>query len=257
MATCARRGLISVLLILTACAPVAQSVPAATPVPTATPTPTASPSPTASPAPTPAPPKPVEVVAVTHLGGSVHVRIHNPNKGLGLVRAGFNLALLDAKGGIVTVWGQGGLPGSLFATVYQLPPEGDYAFDAIVSPTGPKVTAAEFTPTDPWIDWSTITPAIATTSNVQVTDNGSGYVSVTGRVVIDEPGPLNVWIAAYLRAGGGPIAAIDTVECITDGAPRAFQLQLSTETSGPYTVEKVVAYPTTVKGAGDQFTPSC
>jgi hypothetical protein len=114
---------------------------ATTTIPDATASPTSTPTPSPSPSPTPEPePAAIEVVSFTQVatefGGSwLHVRLRNPNNDVGLVRSPFELAMLDANGGIIGVWGRSGLPGSQNTTIYQLPPGGEYALDAMLPRT--------------------------------------------------------------------------------------------------------------------------
>jgi hypothetical protein len=46
-------------------------------------------------------------------------------------------------------------------------------------------------------------------------------------------------------------------DCVKPGQKKAFETMSFSNARGPYDLEKIVAYPTSVKGAGPQYTPSC
>lgn len=225
----------------------------------ATPTPEPTPSPTVEPSasPTPRPdPEDVEVLGIAQAGTELTVRLRNPNDDVGLVRAGFELAILDADGSILAVEGSAGLPGAQCCTIYQLPPGGEYAL--VVPVFEGQAADVELTTTGDWEEWRDLDPAIATVSDQSVqADPGFGGPVVTGRVEVDQDGPFNVWIAAYVETPAGTVASTGFAECVMSGTARAFEVTSFGDVRGPYTLTQVVAYPTTVEGAGDSFTPDC
>lgn len=227
-----------------------------TPEATATQTPEPEPTASPSPEPTPDPPQAVEVLGIAQAGTELTVRLRNPNEDVGLVRSGFELAILDDAGSILGVEGASGLPGASCCTIYQLPPGGEFA---LVLPIFDGTAASvELTVLGDWETWSELDPAIATVSNESVqVDRGFGGPVVTGRVAVDQPGPFNVWVGAYVETPAGIVVASGFAECVTDAGPRAFEVQSFGDVRGPYTLVQVVAYPTTVAGAGDSFTPDC
>jgi len=221
------------------------SVEASTPTPTLEPTPEPSPD----------PPADVEVLGIAQAGTELTVRLRNPNEDVGLVRSGFELAILDAAGSILSVEGTGGLPGASCCTIYQLPPGGEFA---LVVPVDGQAASVELTVLGDWEIWSELDPAIATVTDQSVqADQGFSGPVVTGRVAVDQPGPFNIWIGAYVETPAGIIVSSGFADCVTGDGPRAFEAQSFSDVRGPYTLLQVVAYPSTVEGAGDSFTPDC
>lgn len=219
--------------------------------------PSASPTvePTMSPTPRPEPNE-VEVTGIAQAGTELTVRLRNPNVDVGLVRSGFELAILGADGSILSVEGSTGLPGAQCCTIYQLPPGGEYAL--VVPVFEDQAADVELTVTGEWHEWEELDPAIVTVSDQSAqADQGFGGPVVTGRVEIDQEGPFNVWIAAYVETPAGIVASTGFAECVTGGAARAFEVRSFGDVRGPYNLIQVVAYPTTVAGAGDSFTPDC
>jgi hypothetical protein len=196
------------------------------------------------------------VLGIAQTGSELTVRLRNPNEDVGLVRSGFELAILDAAGSIIAVEGTSGLPGAPCCTIYQLPPGGEFAL--VVSVFEAEVASVELTTLGDWEAWSELDPAIATVSDASVqADAGFGGPVVTGRVAVDQPGPFNMWVGAYVETPAGVVVATGFAECVTDAGARAFEVQNFGDVRGPYTLLQVIAYPTTVEGAGDSFTPQC
>jgi serine/threonine protein kinase len=201
--------------------------------------------------------KQVEVMSFVQTGDQLNVRLRNPNQDVGLVRSPFELAMRDESGTILTTVGQGGLPGAVINTIYQLPPGGEYGLDLSV-PKGNRVAAIDLSVLGTWLLWNTVNPPIATISNESMRPD-PGYFGpvVTGQVSLDKAGPSNVHVVAFVKTPAGTVISKVTVNCVTPGQNRAFETSSFADVRGPYELEKVVAYPTSVVGAGPQFTPQC
>lgn len=236
----------------------AQPSPSDTPTPMATqePTPTVIPSPTPTPEPEAAAPE----VAFNHLGSTLMVRIDNPNEGIGLIRAGFELTLLADDGAIIEVVGSRGLPGAACCTIYQLPPGGSFGLSYPMNPNGPRVHSVELVVVDEWVDWDSVDVPAVELSNVSVQSDDFSGPRVTGRASVptaDSEGPFNVWIVGFVDSPSGFIVAANAVECVRTSDPRAFDVNSFVfDVQGPYELLDVVAYTTTVPGV-TQPAPGC
>ena len=218
-------------------------------------TPGATQEPTASPTPEPEIADP-EIVSFSMADDMLSVRLHNPNSDHGLIRAPFELAVLDADGAIITVTGTEGLPGASCCTIYQLPPGGDFGLSIFMPPDSPAPAALELTvPGSPWIEWSDVDAAMVTVENPTLRQDFS--LTLTGRMSVDQPGPFNAWIGAFVQTAEGEAVITGFVECLTADTPRAFEVSGFFAVSGAATLSDVVAYPSTVEGHGDSFTPDC
>jgi serine/threonine protein kinase len=199
-------------------------------------------------------------VSFNQIGDSLNVRLHNPNPDVGLVRSPFELALLDDNGAIVANLGDEGLPGTEVSTIYQLPPNGDFGFSSLSAPQGKTVASVELTVTGKWVEWDTVDPAQVTITDAAVLpDSGSSYSgpSVTGRLSLDKNGPLNAIIMAFIKTPAGTVISTAFSDCVQTGQPRAFEAKSFNAARGPYELESVVAYATSVNGAGTSYTPTC
>ncbi|TDK96494.1 serine/threonine protein kinase [Mycobacterium paragordonae] len=196
-------------------------------------------------------------VSFTQIGNSLNVRLHNPNPDVGLVRSPFELALLDDSGAIIANLGDQGLPGSAVSTIYQLPPNGDFGFSSLSAPPGKTVASMEFTVTGKWLEWGTLDPPQVTIKDATtLPDSGYSGPSVTGRLSLDKDGPLNAIVVAFVKTSAGTVVSTAFSDCLPTGQPRVFQTKSFDEIRGPYELESVVAYATSVKGAGS-YSPTC
>jgi hypothetical protein len=84
-----------------------------------------------------------------------------------------------------------------------------------------------------------------------------GFGVLTGRVAVDQGGPINPFIVAMVEGRGDAFAAIKgvPVNCIGAGPARAFEWPGYTDMPPDPELGDVYAYPTTVRGAGDSDTP--
>jgi len=200
----------------------------------------------------------VEVVSFTQVGDSLSVRLRNPNPHVGLVRSPFELAMIDKAGAVIATEGQGGVPGAAVNTIYQLPPGGEFGLDISGLPSGKTVASVELTVLGEWLKWDTVNPPLVTvTDEAVLPDSGSKYSgpSVTGRLTLDKDGPLNVVIIAFVKTSAGTVVSDVYVDCTRTGQHRTFQTRTFADARGPYELDKIVAYTTSVKGAGPQFQP--
>lgn len=200
-----------------------------------------------------------EVVSFTQIGDSLNVVIRNPNPDVGLVRSPFELAMLDEKGAVVANAGNEGMPGSPISTIYQLPPNGEFGLTLNVPP-GRKVSSVELTITGEWLQWDTVdAPTLNVSEAAVMPDSGSPYAgpSVTGRVTLDRDGPFNVVVTAFVKTPVGTVISNVSVDCMRSGQRRAFETKSFDDVRGPYELQSINAYPTSVKGAGPQYTPTC
>ena len=81
--------------------------------------------------------------------------------------------------------------------------------------------------------------------------------SATGSLTPDENGPFNVVVVAFLKTSAGPVASTVNMHCVRAGQNRTFETLAFADVRGPYELENIVAYPTSVEGAGPQYTPTC
>lgn len=203
------------------------------------------------------PPRKVEV-SFTQIDNSLNVHLHNPNPDVGLVRSPFELALLDESGAIIANKGSEGLPGAPVSTIYQLPPNGDFGFSSLDAPPGKTVASMELTITGKWLEWSAVDPPQVTVTDAAVVP-GTGYSgpSATGRVSLDKDGPLNAIVMAFVKTTAGTVVSTAFSDCLQAGQPRVFETESFDNIHGPYELESVVAYATSVKGVAPEYTPSC
>ena len=197
-------------------------------------------------------------VSFTQVGDSLNVRLHNPNPDVGLVRSPFELALLDESGAIIATKGLEGLPGTPVSTIYQLPPNGDFGFSSLSAPPGKTVASMELTITGKWLQWSTVNPPEVTVTDAAVVqDPGYSGPSTTGRLTLDKDGPLNVVVVAFIKTPAGTVVSTALPDCIQTDQRRTFETTSYDDVRGPYELESVVAYTTSVDGAGPEYTPDC
>ena len=200
-----------------------------------------------------------EVVSFTQGKASLSVQIRNPNRDVGLVRSPFELALIDESGAVLAIAGQAGAPGAGCCTIYQLPPGGEFGLDLVVSvPSEKTVSSVELTILGEWLQWDTVdTAAVAITGEAVRPDQYFDGHSVTGRLTLDKDGPLNVVVVAFVKTPTGTVVSNVVLDCVQPGQGRSFETSSFTDVPGPYELENIVAYPTSVKGAGPQYTPEC
>jgi len=188
------------------------------------------------------------------------VRIDNPNEGIGLIRAGFELTLLAQDGAIIEVVGAGGLPGASCCTIYQLPPGGSFGLTFPMNPSGPRVHSVELVVIDEWIAWDSVDVPVVELSNVSVQSDDFSGPRVTGRATVPAAaavGPFNVWVVGFVNSPSGLIVAANVVECVRTPDPRAFDVDSFVfDAQGPYELIDVFAYTTTVPGV-TQPAPGC
>ena len=188
------------------------------------------------------------------------VSIHNPNEGIGLIRTGFELTAVAADGTIIDVYGTEGFPGASCCTIYRLPPGGDFGVAISMDPNAPAVASLELAVTAPWIDWSTVSPPESGLSDVTVAIAQYSGPQLTGRVSTPsavEDGPFNVWVSGIVQSPSGMLVLSGAVECVATADARAFALDsFLGEIQGPFTLESVVAYTTTVPGVTED-APGC
>lgn len=197
-------------------------------------------------------------VSFTQVGKSLSVRLHNPNLDVGLIRSPFELALIDTSGLVIATAGQGGIPGTAVNTIYHLPPGGEYGLDRISVPNGITVASVELTVLGQWFKWDTVDPPTVTVTDATVlADTGYFGPSVTGRLTLERDGPRNVRVIAFVRTSAGTIASDVTVECAQTGQTRSFEIISIADARGPYSLDSIVAYPTSVTGAGPQVDLDC
>jgi serine/threonine protein kinase len=201
-------------------------------------------------------PKNVEVSFI-QIGADLEVRFRNPNQDVGLVRSPFELALLDDTGVIISTEGLGGLPGAPVNTIYQLPPGGEFGLSGVDVPPGKTVASVELTVIGRWLQWGTVNPPlVAVTDAALLPDPGYSGPDTTGRITLDKGGPLNVVIKAFVKTPRGTVVSDVTLDCVQTGQRRSFETSSFTDVRGPYELESIVAYTTSVEGAGPQYTPS-
>ena len=231
--------------------------------PEQTPEPTATEEPTASPAPTPearAPEIAAFNVVATDYSKTLMVRLHNPNEGVGLIRAGFELTALGGDGSIIDVYGTEGLPGASCCTIYRLPPGGDFGLALMMDPGAPDVSGLELAVTARWTDWAGVEAPDSELSNLSVVATDFSGPQLTGRVTTPQAatdGPFNVWITGFVDSPDGMIVLSGSVDCVATADARAFAIDsFLGGMQGPYTLESAVAYTTTVPGETEP-APGC
>ena len=151
------------------------------------------------------------------------------------------------------------MPGSAISTIYQLPPNGEFGLTLDVPP-GRKVSSVELTITGEWLQWDTVdAPTLAVSEAAVMPDSGSPYSgpSITGRVTLDRDGPFNVVVTAFVKTPVGTVISDVSVDCMRSGQRRAFETKSFDDVRGPYELQSINAYPTSIKGAGPQYTPTC
>lgn len=197
-------------------------------------------------------------VSFTQVGNSLSVRLRNPNSDVGLVRSPFELAMLDQTGAVIGTEGQGGIPGTAVNTIYQLPPGGEYGLDTATVPNGKAVASVELTVLGQWLKWDTVNPPTVTVTDATVLPE-TGHIgpSATGRLILDKDGPLNVVVQAFVKTPVGMVISRVFVDCVQTSQPRTFQTKSFADARGPYELDKVVAYATSVEGAGPRYKPNC
>lgn len=198
-------------------------------------------------------PLPLQVVRWNIAGSAgsrtLHVELFNPNQQHGLLRSGFEIALIGQDDSIIEVFGSGGLPGTRATTIYQLPPNGTYGrTEYLSSRRDPDIKALEVTvPAGNWLEWTEVAPPTVEVIGPAVR-GGRGYPSVTGRVqVTGAEGPFNVVIMGFLERGSEFIIAEGDVQCLEADTPQAFQADAFIELPRAR-LTKVAAYVTTVPG---------
>lgn len=197
-------------------------------------------------------------VSFTQVGNSLNVRLHNPNSDVGLVRSSFELALLDSSGAIIANLGEQGLPGSAVSTIYQLPPNGDFGFSSLSAPPGKTVASMELTVTGKWLEWGTVNPPQVKIEDATILpDSGYSGPSVTGRLSLEKDGPLNAIVIAFVKTPEGTVVSTVFSDCLQTGQLRAFEAKSFDTIRGPFELESVVAYATSVKDVGTNYSPSC
>jgi hypothetical protein len=212
-------------------------------------------------------PLPVEVTQVRQLKSSIwdeaFVEVYNPNRDYGLIRSEYELAWLDKDGGIITVTGQGGLPGAGCCTIYQLPPGGKYIFETLGGIDGRPV-AAEIATFGEWHYWPDLEAAGASADGVRLrvkkAAGKDSTATVTGRVAVEQAGPANVIVQA--KIGRGPkdtVVMEEVVNCVSGDQQRAFELSYFGRVKKKADIQEIWAYPTTVAGAEGtlQEAPGC
>ena len=165
--------------------------------------------------------------------------------------------MIDQAGAVIGILGQGGVPGAACCTIYQLPPGGEFGLNDLV-PSGKTVASVELTVLGKWFKWDTVNTPIVTVADATVlADTGYSGPSVTGRLTLDKDGPLNVVVVAFVKTSAGTVVSSVNMDCVQTGQQRAFETKYFDDARGPYDLEKIVAYPTSVKGAGPKFDPNC
>jgi hypothetical protein len=198
------------------------------------------------------------VVSFSQIGDSLSVKLRNPNRDVGLVRSSFELAMIDKAGAVIATAGQDGVPGAEVSTIYQLPPLGQYGLDGLRVPQGKTVASVELTITGKWLQWNTVNAStVALTDEALLPDSGFSGPTVTGRVVLNGDRPQNIIVVAFFKTPPGTAVSHVFVDCARPGQRRTFEAKSFDEIRGPYELESVVAYPTSVVGAGPQYTPTC
>ncbi|UPG67692.1 serine/threonine-protein kinase [Gordonia hongkongensis] len=195
----------------------------------------------------------VEIAGFTQVGTDVSVRLRNPNRDLGLIRTPFEATLLGESGEILATVGQGGLPGAIVNTIYQLPPGGEYGI-SVAAPGNSKVASVEVVTLGTWHEWPSISPPEVTVKGAAIADQSSTYgPGVTGRITLDGGVPSNIVVMAYVRTPKGTVVSNVIVDCVKAAQPRAFQTHSFSQVSGPFALEKVLAYPTAVEGVEPSY----
>lgn len=204
------------------------------------------------------PARPIEVT-FAQVGDSLSVRLRNLNPDVGLIRSPFELALLDTAGAVIATEGQGGIPGAAVNTIYQLPPGGEYGLVTVSVPNGKTVASVQLTVLGQWFVWDSINPPVVTVTDAVVgPDSGHSGPSVTGRLTLDKDGPVNVVVMAFVETSVGTVVSRVLVDCTQSGQRRTFETtSYAFDARGPYRLDKVVAYATSIEGAGPAFRPSC
>jgi hypothetical protein len=236
---------------------------------TSNPTPPPTVRPIATPNATVAPPLPLETVsgALLFAGGkgtaaTLFVEVHNPNTTWGIVRGTFEVTAVDPSGGVVAVFGQGGVPGASCCTIYQLPPLENYWVSGDATAAEAKeIRSTEIRIATGWTQWSQAdaTRAEVTVSGTKLRVDGDGYASVTGRINMHDPnaGKYNVAVFATLQGGNGSIFASTVVDCVETSTGAAFQATTSAPLGGLTNVKlsEVFAVTTTITGVGAVDSP--
>lgn len=261
------------LAALTACSgnePVGVATATARPVASpseADPSPTAEPTPEPTATPTPAPEARAPEIASFNVVADdftkyLMVRIHNPNEDVGLLRSGFELTAVAEDGAIIDVFGTEGLPGASCCTIYRLPPGGDFGVNLPLDASAPAVGSVELAVTARWTEWADLDVPESDLSDVNVVPTEYSGPQITGRVTTPsavEDGPFNIWIVGFVESAAGMVVISGSVDCVSTADARAFAIDSflgESAAPGPYTLESVVAYTTTVPGVTDP-TPGC
>ena len=203
-------------------------------------------------------PLPVEVLRFHQIGRTVFVEIYNPNTDVALVRAGFELAILSDYG-TLTVAGGEGVIGDACCTIYNLPAGGRYVLQAILPGLSAPAASVELTVHGQWEREGAISKATVTVTNVSLQIE-SDSPTITGRVAVDDEGPIDPVVVAMIEGRGEAFSAVVgvPVECIGGGRARVFELTGDTGLPPDPELGDVYAYPTTVTGAGDpEIPPNC
>lgn len=197
-------------------------------------------------------------------GTTLYAEIRNPNATIGLVRSGFNLALLDRSDGVITVGGGEGFPGAPCCTIYHLPPGGTYYLVALDLPARQRVSAVELETFGDWFVWADLEPAVVTLTNTKLRFASRGSfdaaVTMTGRVTVSDDGPYNVRVQVLIENRKGAFSVLDeSVDCVRGGRARPFELSSFNEVPARARATTVLAFPSTVIGAEgtEQEPPGC
>lgn len=195
----------------------------------------------------------VEITGFTQIGTDVSVRLRNPNRDLGLIRSPFEATLLGESGEVLATVGQGGLPGAIVNTIYQLPPGGEYGI-SVAAPENSKVVSVEVVTLGTWHEWRSVDPPEVTVRGPAIADQTSTYgPSVTGRISLEGGVASNILVTAFVRTPKGLVVSDVIVDCVRVAQPRAFQTSSFMQVSGPYEIERVFAYPTAVEGVEPSY----
>ena len=261
-------GILALALAGCAGAP-AESAPASPPsiaeTPEVTPSPIQEPTPTASPSPTPEP-APVEVARISVSSEQPTYRevwgeLHNPNATHGWLRAAVEITALGPGGEVLGVQ-SGPLAGAPCCTVYRLGPDGSYAVNMLVD-GAVEVAGLEIRIIDDPVEWSDVESAIPSVTLLSPVLSVNSFVanqssySVTGRVEVAEGGPFNIQVLAFIEGSDGRFWVAQALpECVTAGAPVAFEATSIGPTLLGATLGQVLAVTTTVPGHTDP-PPGC
>jgi hypothetical protein len=208
-----------------------------------------------SPSPTSATPVDLEITKWAVHASELDLDVYNPNAAYGLVRSGFDLAVIGKGGDVLNDFGSDGMPGAMCCTIYLLPPKSHYGMGFELDHPG-TVKRLELTPSGDWVKWSDITTQQAKVTHPHVSVDIINSPSATGFVQTTGDEVLNVVVAVEAKLDGKLTVLTDVVSCVRPHTKKPFEITANGSAQGSsISIMRVVAYPTTAHGAGDTESP--